>query len=225
MTQDPKLLIFEFDGVLVDSEYLAVRAEQRVLSEAGFEMTEDDIANSFVGRSYPDMFAILEERFGKPVPEELGERIQREAVASFPTELQAIDGMKDLLTGSSEARCIATSSPADRLDLSLDVAGLRSFFKPEALFLAEYVEHGKPAPDLFLYAADHMGFPPERCIVIEDSFNGVTAAIAAQMDVVAFTAGKHMRPPMVERLKTAGATKLAASAAELEGCLDELLAK
>lgn len=199
------LLIFDCDGVLVDSEILAVRAEAQVLSEVGFPMTEDEIASTCVGLSYPDMMALLEERFGKPVPVGLEERIQKEAVAAFPTELREIPGITELLVGSDMARCVASSGTPERIGLSLSITGLDACFAPETIFSSKFVAAGKPAPDLFLYAAEQMGVAPEECLVVEDSPHGITAARSAGMLAVGLTAGRHMRPNTIERLSAAGA--------------------
>lgn len=215
-----RLLIFDCDGVLVDSEVLAIRAEARVLGEIGFAMSEDEIANTCVGLSYPDMMALLETRFGKPVPEGLEERIQQEAVASFPDELVEIRGISDLVRASTHARCVASSGTPERIALSLGITKLDALFDPEAIFSSQSVEHGKPAPDLFLYAAKEMGFEPADCVVIEDSPHGVAAAIAAGMAVVALTAGGHIRPQTIEQLKAAGAQDFAANADALAAILD-----
>lgn len=217
-----RLLIFDCDGVLVDSEVLAVRAEARVLVEVGFAMTEDEIANTCVGLSYPDMMALLEDRFGKPVPAGLEERIQQEAIASFPTELTEIAGIGQLLASSTEQRCVASSGVPERIALSLGITGLDQFFQEEAIFSSTVVANGKPAPDLFLHAAEQMGFKPEDCVVIEDSPHGVTAALAAGMSVVAFTAGGHIRPSALGTLRDAGAEHFAASSSELALKLAEL---
>ncbi len=210
-----RLLIFDCDGVLVDSEVLAVRAEARVLAEVGMAMTEDEIANTCVGLSYPDMMALLEERFGRAMPDGLEDRIQAEATASFATELTEIAGMSTLLASSDEPRCVASSGTPEKISLSLGITGLDALFDPNAIFSSQLVEQGKPAPDLFLYAAEQMGFAPAHCLVIEDSPHGVAAALAAGMDVVAFTAGGHVRQPLIERLAGAGAKTFVTSTDEL----------
>lgn len=214
MTND-WLLIFDCDGVLVDSEILAIRAEERVLAEVGMAMTADEIADTCVGLSYPSMMALLEERFGRPVPDGLEERIQIEAKANFESDLTEVAGIGQLLEDSSMHRCVASSGTPERISLSLNTTGLIDQFEDDAIFSAVLVENGKPAPDLFLYAANVMGFEPARCIVVEDSPYGVEAARSAGMTPVGFTAASHIRPATVEKLTTAGAAHIASTAAEL----------
>jgi len=211
----PELVIFDCDGVLVDSEALVIEIEAVLLTEAGFAMTVDDVAKRCVGLSYPDMMAMLEREFGKPVPDELNQRIQQGALAAFPDRLQAVPGIPELLAQLSLPRCVASSSNIDRILLSLDITGLAPHFAAEHIFSAQMVDHGKPAPDLFLLAAERLGVAPARCLVIEDSPHGVTAAVAAGMDVVGFVGGGHARPSLRGRLEAAGATRVEDNAANL----------
>ena len=210
------LLIFDCDGVLVDSEILAIRAEERVLAEIGMAMTADEIADTCVGLSYPSMMALLEERFGRPVPEGFEERIQIEAKSNFEAELTEVHGIGDLLEASSLARCVASSGTPDRIALSLNVTGLVDHFDREAIFSAVQVENGKPAPDLFLLAAQQMGFEPHRCIVIEDSPFGIQAARSAGMTAIGLTSASHLRPSSAGKLIDSGAHHIASTATELE---------
>ena len=222
MPEEDYLLIFDCDGVLVDSEVLAVKAEERVLREVGFPMTIEEIVNTCVGLSYPAMMALLEERFQKPIPEGLEERIQEEAIALFPTELCEIEGMSDFLATNTLRRCVASSGNPDRIALSLGITGLDAAFAADAIFSATMVANGKPAPDLFLHAAASMGFAPEQCIVIEDSPHGVAAAHAATMGVIAITAGGHMGEAMMEKLAASGPTHMVATTAELDVTIAEM---
>lgn len=203
---DCDLIIFDCDGVLVDSEAIAVEIESRLLTEAGFPMTVDDIAETCVGLSYPDMVLMLQERFGRPVPEALNKRMQQATLDEFPRRLQPVSGITELLAASTKERCVASSSDPDRIVMSLDITGLRQSFVNEHLFSATMVDNGKPAPDLFLHAAGQLGHDPSRCVVVEDSPHGVEAAVAAGMDVIGFVGGGHARPSLAGRLKAAGAT-------------------
>ncbi|MEM9651000.1 MAG: HAD family hydrolase [Actinomycetota bacterium] len=205
---EPDLLIFDCDGVLVDSEIIAVEVESRLLTEAGFPMTVDEVATTCVGLSYPDMVRVLEERFGRPVPDSLNLRLQQATLAEFPDRLRPVPGIADLLAGSSIERCVASSSDPDRIALSLDITGLASRFPIERVFSATMVQRGKPAPDLFLHAARRTGHRPDRCLVIEDSPHGVEAAVAAGMAVIGFVGGGHARPALTDRLLAAGANRV-----------------
>lgn len=210
-----ELLVFDCDGVLVDSEVLVMEVEAQMLTDAGFPITPDEIADNYVGLSYTTMMAALETRHGRPVPTELSEAIQQAALDSFPDRLQPVAGMADLLDGSDRPRCVASSSNLDRIELSLRITGLTPRFQPETIFSAQMVERGKPAPDLFLLAAAKLGYEPDRCLVIEDSTAGVTAARNAGMEVVGLVAGKHARPHLADRLAEAGASHVFADTAEL----------
>jgi len=200
-----ELVIFDCDGVLVDSEAIVIQIESGLLTAAGFPVTADEIADRFVGLSYPDMMATLESEFGRPVPAELSTRIQRDALAAFPDQLRPVAGMRDLLHGLAPQRCVASSSDLDRIQLSLEVTGLQAYFEPEHLFSAQMVDNGKPAPDLFVHAAGRLGARAEDCLVIEDSPHGILAAIAAGMRVIGFVGGLHARPSLRARLEAAGA--------------------
>ncbi len=199
------LVIFDCDGVLVDSEAIVIEIEADLLTAAGFPITADEIADRFVGLSYPDMMAQLHADFGRSVPAALTRQIHTDALAAFPTQLQAVNGMVDFLDALHLPRCVASSSDLDRIRLSLDVTDLARFFEPDTVFSAQMVRNGKPAPDLFLYAAEQCGAAPDRCLVIEDSPHGIAGALAAGMDVVGLVAGKHCRPSLTERLRSAGA--------------------
>ena len=212
-------LIFDCDGVLVDSEAIAIKVEESLLTEAGFAISANEIANGFVGLSYATMAAQLEEQFERPLPEDLMENVMRETLDRFPEELEPIDGIGSVLAASSLPRCVASSSKLDRIRLSLRLTELDALFDHELIFSAQMVENGKPAPDLFLFAAEHMGADPSTCIVIEDSPHGVTAGIAAGMVVVGLTAGGHATPALGSRLLDAGATTVVSNTQELAAVL------
>ena len=203
---DCDLIIFDCDGVLVDSEIIAVEIEAQLLTEAGFPMTVDDVVETCVGLSYPDMVQMLEQRFGRPVPEALNQQMQQLTLDEFPRRLKPVPGIGNLLANSAKERCVASSSDPDRIALSLGITDLLPLFHTDRLYSATMVENGKPAPDLFLHAAGTLGHDPSRCLVVEDSPHGVQAAKAAGMDVIGFVGGGHARPALVDRLRAAGAT-------------------
>jgi HAD superfamily hydrolase (TIGR01509 family) len=210
-----ELVIFDCDGVLVDSEAIVIEIEAALLTAAGFPLTADDIADRFVGLSYPDMMAALQADFERPVPDGLSEKIQADALAAFSDQLQPVVGMAEMLAGDDSARCVASSSDLDRVELSLDLTGLANFFDPAHVYSAQMVENGKPAPDLFLHAARQLGADPAACLVVEDSPHGVAAARAAGMDVVGFVGGRHARPSLRTRLEAAGAELIVENPSEL----------
>lgn len=199
------LIIFDCDGVLVDSEILSIEIGTALLNTAGFDLTADSIADRFVGMSYHDMMRLIEIDFGRPIPPGLSERIQRDTMASFPDRLAAVVGVEQLLSDLGPARCVASSSNLDRVQLSLDITGLARFFDPAHVYSAQMVRNGKPAPDLFLHAAEQLRTDPAACLVVEDSPHGVAAARAAGMNAVGFVGGRHARPSLASRLEEAGA--------------------
>jgi HAD superfamily hydrolase (TIGR01509 family) len=178
-----KLVIFDCDGVLVDSERLAVRTEAQVLADLGWPLSEAEIIERFVGRSAAHMHREVETAIGRPVDwdTEFTPR-HREA---FARELKAVPGVEHLITGLTGPSCVASSSSHEHLEFVLTLAGLFDLF-PGRIFSATEVAHGKPAPDLFLHAARNMGAAPDACVVIEDSVPGVLAAVAAGMPVLGF---------------------------------------
>lgn len=200
-----ELVVFDCDGVLVDSEILAIEIESELLTAAGFALSPIEVADNCVGLSYADMMAWLADRFGRPVPEGMSETIQRTVLESFPDRLEPVAGMGDVLAGLVAKRCVASSSDLDRVRLSLDVTDLARHFEPTSVFSAQMVQRGKPAPDLFLHAASTVGVDTASCVVVEDSPHGVAAGVAAGMTVVGFTAGLHAQPSLAGRLRDAGA--------------------
>jgi HAD superfamily hydrolase (TIGR01509 family) len=208
------LVIFDCDGVLVDSEIVSFEAEADVLAEAGISVPLDDLVERFVGLSSASAFAILEGEYGIKLPPDFAERCRQRVLDAFDKKLRPIAGITTLLEGLAHRRCVASSSEPARIRHSLTLADILHHFDPH-IFSATQVTHGKPAPDLFLYAAAQMGAAAERCMVIEDSVPGVTGARAAGMTVLGFTGGGHCRNGHGERLRAAGA-------AEVFGTMDEL---
>lgn len=208
------LIIFDCDGVLLDSEALACRIDSEVLTATGFPITAEEIAERFVGRSSTHMFAELESSFGRRVPPEVQRELRTRVIAALVEEAPAMPGAAAVLDRFTAMRCVASSSDPDRLKASLSAAGLYTCFKPN-VFSAVEVPRGKPAPDLFLHAADRMGVPSQSCLVVEDSPTGVAAGVAAGMTVVGFTGGGHCGPNHAERLREAGAGTIATSMNDL----------
>jgi HAD superfamily hydrolase (TIGR01509 family) len=216
------LIIFDCDGVLIDSEVIACRVVADCLTAAGFP-TQANAIVEFVGTSSGAMYATLEARFGRGLPDGLDRTIRAALLRAFETELRPMPGIGALLTDVDDVRrCVASSSHPDRLEHSLRLAGLFDDFAPN-IFSATLVPRGKPAPDLFLHAAAAMDVELPRCLVVEDSVPGVQAATAASMRVIGFTAGAHCRPGHAERLRAAGASAIAGSMAELGSMLRKLM--
>lgn len=180
------LVIFDCDGVLIDSERLAVRTERRILADLGWTLTEDEIIERFVGRPSSYMLAEVQRQIGRPVNWGLEFEVHYQEV--FRAELLPIDGVVEALNEIAQPTCVASSSSHEMLKFKLQLTNLYDRFVGN-IFSAQDVEHGKPAPDVFLFAAEHMGAQPSRCAVIEDSVSGVEAGIAAGMTVFAFGGG------------------------------------
>jgi HAD superfamily hydrolase (TIGR01509 family) len=180
------LLIFDCDGVLVDSERLAIRTEAEVLFHLGWPLTESEIVERFVGRSATYMHQVIEEHLGRPVDWEAEFEARYEEV--FARELLPVPGVPEVVRQITIPMCVASSGSHEKMRFTLGITGLLDVFG-ERLFSVDDVESGKPAPDVFLHAAAAMGVPPARCAVVEDSISGVTAGLAAEMTVFAFAGG------------------------------------
>ena len=185
----PDLIIFDCDGVLVDSEVLSCRCLSKVLSGHGIDLGLDQALDLFLGRSTT---AIVEyyEALGRSIPEEFSTELRAGVRAAFTSALCPIEGVNTLLEGLKIPHCVASSSDLDRVSYSLFLTGLAAHFD-KRLYTSQMVERGKPAPDLFLYAADRMQADPRRTLVIEDSISGIEAAKAAGMTVWGFVGGSH----------------------------------
>ena len=194
------LLIFDNDGVLVDSEPVANRVLAGLLTEYGVPTTVEESMVQFMGRSTPQVRALVEERIGRPLPPDLEARYVAELYPSFERFLRPIPGVAEVLTALRLPVCVASSGTHERIRLTLTCTGLWDRFGGR-VFSAEDVTRGKPAPDLFLHAAAAMGADPERCAVIEDSPAGITGANAAGMTTFGFAA---ILPPKLLAHATGG---------------------
>lgn len=188
---DLGLVIFDCDGVLVDTERLTVGVEARVLTELGWPHTTEDVVTRWMGRSPAAQLAELEERLGAERAREFDLRTTAEVHEAFERELEAVAGIEELLDHLEEVgvpSCVASSGSHERMRRTLGLTGLHGRFDGR-IFSATEVEHGKPAPDLFLHAAARMAVEPPRCVVVEDSVYGVRAAVAAGMTAYGFAGG------------------------------------
>jgi len=181
-------VIFDCDGVLVDSERLAVSVDAKVLAELGWALTEEEIIERFVGVSDHDFKAAIESHLGHSLPANWEEPFEPLYRAAFARELTPVDGIVEALDQIEVSNCVASSGTHEKMQFTLGICGLYERFK-ERIFSATEVALGKPAPDLFLYAASQMGADPAHCVVVEDSANGVAAARAAGMKVLAYAGG------------------------------------
>lgn len=186
------LVIFDCDGVLVDSEVISAR--QLIAELAGYGVAIDMafVTRQFLGRSYPTVLREVRETFGVILPDRFEADYRARLLAAFRTDLRVMPGVVQAIAALTRPYCLATSSSPERLATSLALTGLTSAFSGRG-FTASEVLHGKPAPDLFLHAARRMGADPARCLVIEDSLTGIRAGLAAGMQVWRFTGGSHLR--------------------------------
>lgn len=200
----PDLIVFDCDGVLVDSEVLSIGGVVSVLNEAGVPATYAMISRYF-GMKQADIMLKVSEETGHDIPIAVSARIWPAIRDRFEAELRPMPGLADFLRRHPDvARCVASSSGPDRIRNSLRLTGLAPFFG-ENIFSSSQVARGKPEPDLFLFAAASMGVDPARCIVIEDSRFGVAGAIAAGMKAIGFAGGSHIEPHHAQALAEAGA--------------------
>ena len=182
------LVIFDCDGVLVDSEPLANRTLSEAFQAAGFPVSYEDCCRHMIGLSLRACFALAEEWHGRPVPDDLLPALQQRTREAIRAELQPVPGVRAAVEAAAGRCCVASSSDPAKLRLSLDVTGLLPLFDGR-IYSSAQVARGKPAPDLFQFAARRMGVAPGRCVVVEDSRYGVQAARAAGMAVLGFVGG------------------------------------
>lgn len=214
----PRLVIFDCDGVLVDSETIACPVNAALFTELGLPTTADEVMERYLGRSVAFMLADMEARHDRKLPDGFSALMHERIASAFDQELQAIEGVAAAIGRITCAKCVASSGTPQRIERSLRTTGLLDLLRPY-LFSATQVKHGKPAPDLFLFAADQMGVPPSDCVVIEDSLAGVEAGRAAGMRVIGFTGGGHCAAGHADALRTAGAEKVISRMAELSAAL------
>ncbi len=204
--------------MLVDSERLACETYAAIFTRAGYPLSSADVYNRFLGRSLPSTLAIIEGELGAPLPLDLPARLETAVRDAFASSLLPVAGIPELLRNVSTPICVASSGSPERIRTSLTLTSLIDHFEPH-IFSAHQVAAGKPAPDLFLFAAAQMGVAPERCLVIEDSVAGVTAARHANIPVIGFTGGSHCHDGTAGSLVAAGARAVAMDASSLAALL------
>jgi HAD superfamily hydrolase (TIGR01509 family) len=201
------LIIFDCDGVLVDSEVISCRAHAEVLSRHGYPITQQQVFDRFLGRSTRQANIEVEAELGRALPDDFHLQLQDEQFRSFEADLQAVPHIHSALDAITQAICVASSGSQQRMRLTLGRTHLYGRFAPN-IFSSSQVINGKPAPDLFLFAAGQMNVAPERCIVIEDSVAGIAGAVAAGMPVLGFHGGSHCREGYGKQLHDAGAAMI-----------------
>ena len=211
-------IIFDCDGVLVNSEELVIGVERRFLAELGLVYDDVEFLTRFVGTSDRDFVAALRadhaERGRGVFPDDFLAQVRHACFDLFTTELRAVEGLESYLNSLHRPKAVASSSTVRSLNRKLGLTGLAHWFGAH-VYSAEHVENGKPAPDLFLHAARQLSTDPSACVVIEDSVNGVLAGVAAGMQVWGFTGGGHADDGLAARLADAGAHRVFGSFAEI----------
>ncbi len=200
----PKYIIFDCDGVLIDSEILANRVEAEIKSELGFPITVEEHIKKFVGMglSHPDMQAEL-----KRLPSNYLDLVDQKMKEVYKKELKVIAGTVAALDSLNIPKCVASSSEPEWLDIKLSLTNLKKYFS-DSIFHGKLVTKSKPEPDLFLFAISQLGWAASDCLVVEDSVYGVQAGRAAGLKVCGFLGGAHVLPGHSDQLTKAGADYL-----------------
>jgi HAD superfamily hydrolase (TIGR01509 family) len=217
------LVIFDCDGVLVDSEIIAARVDALLLSEAGYPITAEEVATRFAGSSGTQIFDAAEAEMGRAIPDEIRARSESEIDRRLESEVEAVAGAYEMLDALDAARCICSNSSMDRLLITLERTGLYDRFRPY-IFSAGEVRDGreKPAPDVFLHAAEALDAAIDQTLVVEDSVHGVAGAVAAGMGVIGFIGASHSWPGHGAALMDAGALTVIRRLADVPATVEAL---
>src|SRR5262245_12596262 len=216
-----RLIIFDCNGVLVDSEAIAAEVAAQEFVRVGIRITPAIVTRFFTGRRPADMISDVERASGRRLPEDFGQRLAEATLYRLRTEVRATPHVGYALSWLREPKCVASSSSRERMVVSLETTELIRFFEPH-LFSASEVPNGKPAPDLFLHAAARMHVHPSECIVVEDSPAGVSAAVAAGMTPIGFVSASAALTNHAAQLTAAGARALIADMRALKSTVASL---
>ena len=202
--QNLDLVIFDCDGVLVDSEVISCRAHAQTLTRHGYPITADQVLERFLGVSDREARQTIEAEIGRKLPDDFEAQVKQATLQFYAGDLRAISHVGEAIAAIGLPKCVASSGTPEKIRHGLSCTGLYDRLAPH-IFSATQVARGKPAPDLFLFAAGQMQVSPARCLVIEDSVPGITGARAAGMTVLGFHGGSHCRPGHADTLRAAGA--------------------
>jgi HAD superfamily hydrolase (TIGR01509 family) len=216
-----ELVIFDCDGVLVDSEVISCRAHAETLARHGYPITAEQVLERFLGVSDREARLIIESEISRKLPDDFESQVKQATLRFYAGDLQAISHVGEAVAAIDLPKCVASSGTPEKIHHGLTCAGLYDLLAPN-IFSATQVRNGKPAPDLFLFAAAQMGISPERCLVVEDSIPGITGALAAGMTVLGFHGGSHCRPGYDERLRAAGAAATFGDMRQLPGLIAQI---
>jgi HAD superfamily hydrolase (TIGR01509 family) len=221
----PDLVIFDCDGVLVDSEIIAARVEADLLTEAGYPISAAEIAETYAGLTFRDILLRVEEKANIPFKASLIDQAEALVDRKLAADVRAIEGAHEAAAAVTGKKCICSNSTAERIDMMLTKTGLKRHFDGKVFSsLAKEIGKPKPAPDVFLYAAKMLKVDPERAFVIEDSVHGIHGAKRAGMRVIGFTGASHTYPGHADALTDAGAETVIRRWADLKSTIAALSA-
>jgi HAD superfamily hydrolase (TIGR01509 family) len=217
------LIIFDCDGVLVDSEIIAAKVESKLLTDAGYPISTEEMGERFAGMTWKNILLAIEKEADIPLSASLLDKSEQLLDARLAREVKIIEGVKFALSRITTPHCICSNSSSKRLDMMLEKVGLKPYFAPH-IFSAKDLgpDRVKPKPDIFLHAAQQFKVSPDKCLVIEDSVHGVHGARAAGMRVVGFTGASHTYPSHADRLTDAGAETVISRMADLPAVIAAL---
>jgi HAD superfamily hydrolase (TIGR01509 family) len=216
-----ELIIFDCDGVLVDSEVISCRAHADTLTRHGYPITADQVLTRFLGVSDREARMIIEAELGRDLPGDFEAQMAQAALQRYADDLRTIPYIGEAIAAIDLPKCVASSGTPEKIRHGLTCAGLYDLLAPH-IFSASQVKRGKPAPDLFLFAAAQMGMSPERCVVVEDSIPGIAGALAAGMTILGFHGGSHCRPGYDDTLRAAGAVMAFDDMRQLPGLIAQI---
>ncbi|MCL6706217.1 HAD family phosphatase [Pseudomonas sp. R2.Fl] len=217
------LTLFDCDGVLVDSEIIAAKVESKLLTEAGYPISVEEMGERFAGMTWKNILLTIEKEIDIPLSASLLDKSEKLLDQRLAREVKIIEGVTYALSRIPGPRCICSNSSISRLEIMLNKVGLWQAFAPN-IFSAKDLgaDRVKPKPDIFLHGAAQLGVKPDRCVVVEDSVHGVHAARAAGMRVIGFTGASHTYPSHADRLTDAGAETVISRMADLPAVIAAL---
>lgn len=217
------LILFDCDGVLVDSEIIAAEVESKLLRDAGFEISPEDMCIRFAGMDWKSILLAIEQESELPLSASLIDKSEKLLDATLAKRVKIIDGVRYALSKITEQRCICSNSSSHRLDMMLIKVGLKPYFEGHVYSAKDLgPDRTKPKPDIYLHGAKQFDVDPARCLVIEDSVHGTHAARTAGMRVIGFTGGSHTYPTHADRLTDAGAETVISRMIELPQMVEAL---
>ncbi|MEW9834619.1 HAD family hydrolase [Mesorhizobium marinum] len=219
----PDLVIFDFDGVLVDSEIIAARVEAEMITQAGYEITGAELSERYAGLTFKDIMLKIEEVAAIPFQASLIDQAEAMVDQRLRADVRAIEGAREAVASVTANRCICSNSRAERIGFMAEKTGLAPFFAGRIYSSLETpTRNPKPAPDVFLHAAATLGANPRNSFVVEDSVHGIAGAKAAGMRVIGFTGASHSYPGHADALTEAGAETVIRRWADFPGVLAAL---